>query len=68
VIESAHKELKQIFDGAGDAMAVIGENHRVLRTNRAFSTLFSINHDNAVGRKCFDVVVLNGVKKNLKRR
>ncbi len=55
-IEFAHTELNQIFNGAADAMCVIGKNHKVLRTNQTLSSLLGIDQNDAVGRKCFDVI------------
>jgi len=54
--EHAYAELRQLFNGAADAMCVIEQNYKVVRTNQTFSTLFGIKQDEAIGEKCFDII------------
>ncbi len=55
-VNFAYAELNQIFNAAADAMFVIDKDFNVLRVNKTFSHLFGISRDEAIGRKCYEVL------------
>lgn len=54
--EIANLEFSQIFNTVTDAIWVIDKQHKVLRINKAFSTLIRKNEGQVIGRKCSDIL------------
>ena len=52
----AYTELDQIFNTAACGMRVINEDFNMLRINDTFSTLFCVDKDQALGKKCYEVL------------
>lgn len=48
-------ELKLIFDSSKLGMMVIDKDFKVIRVNDAFLGMFHMNHDETIGKKCYDV-------------
>ncbi|TET45564.1 PAS domain S-box protein [candidate division TA06 bacterium] len=55
-VRLADAELRQIFNTAADGMRVIDKDFSVVRVNRTFATLASTTEDDAVGKKCYQVL------------
>lgn len=55
----AHAELNQIFQTATVGMRLIDYDHNIIKVNDAFSKLSGIAHEDAIGRKCYDVFTGN---------
>jgi diguanylate cyclase (GGDEF)-like protein/PAS domain S-box-containing protein len=54
--EVANLEFSQIFNTVTDAIWVIDKQHKVLRINKAFSTLIRKNETEVIGRKCSEIL------------
>lgn len=52
----AYAQLNQIFNTAADGMCVIDEDFNVLRANETFSSLCGVSRDEAVGKKCYEIL------------
>lgn len=52
----AKEEWEQTFDAVHDPMALIDENHRVVRVNRALADRLELAPRECLGRKCFELV------------
>lgn len=48
-------ELKLIFDSSKLGMMVIDKDFNIIRVNDAFLGMFQMNHDETIGKKCYDV-------------
>ncbi len=54
-LQLAHAELDQIFQTASVGMRVVDRDFNVLKINRTFANMTSVNEADAVGRKCYEV-------------
>jgi len=54
-IKRAYTELDQIFNAAADGMCIISKESTILRVNETLCTIFGLNRDDVVGKKCFEV-------------
>jgi PAS domain S-box-containing protein len=52
----AKEEWVNTFNGVTDLIAVIGKDHRILRVNKAMATSLGITPEQAIGRRCYEVV------------
>lgn len=52
----AYAELNQIFETSADGMRVIDTDFNVLRVNRSFLVLSGVGRDEAIGKKCYEVL------------
>jgi diguanylate cyclase (GGDEF)-like protein/PAS domain S-box-containing protein len=46
-----------LFESAPEAIAILGENDRIIRMNGEFTTLFGYAHDEAIGKSINDLIV-----------
>lgn len=53
--ELARIELNQIFNVASDGMWIVDDQFRVLKINRALSTMLGMRADEAIGRRCYEL-------------
>ncbi len=49
-------EIRQIFDTSPDAMWIVDKRHRVKRINDAMLKLMATTADEAIGRRCYEVM------------
>lgn len=47
--------LRELFDGAGDGVAVIDGNYRLIYWNRSAEEILGYTAEEAVGKTCFDI-------------
>jgi PAS domain S-box-containing protein len=52
----AKEEWENTFNGVPDLIAVIGKDHRILRVNKAMAHSLGISPEQAIGKRCFEVV------------
>jgi len=52
----AKEEWVNTFNGVTDLIAVIGKDHRILRVNRAMAESLGISPEQAIGKRCYEVV------------
>ena len=52
----AKEEWVNTFNGVTDLIAVIGNDHRILRVNKAMAESLGITPEQAVGKRCYEVV------------
>ena len=53
-VDRAHFELNQVFEAA-TPMNVIDRDFNMMRINDTFSTLFRVNKEEVIGKKCYDL-------------
>ena len=58
-INQKSEELNQIFNTSADGMRLIDRKFRTIRVNRMFEKMMNVSADEAVGKKCFDVMKHN---------
>jgi len=54
-IEKAKREWEQTFDTVPDLIAIIDQNHKILRINRAMAEKLNIHPRDAIGLNCHEV-------------
>ncbi|MBN1227356.1 MAG: PAS domain S-box protein [Deltaproteobacteria bacterium] len=54
--EQLNRELDQIFNTAVDGMRVIDKNFTIVRMNDTFSTYCGLSKNEAIGKKCYEVL------------
>jgi len=54
LLDLAHAELDQIFQTAADGMCIIDKKYNTLRVNQTFASLFGVNRNDVVGKKCYE--------------
>lgn len=54
-LELAYTELKQIFNASVEGMWVIDSGFNVLRVNDAFLSMFQLDRENVLERRCYDI-------------
>jgi PAS domain S-box-containing protein len=52
----AKEEWENTFNGVPDLIAIIGKDHRILRVNKAMAQSLGISPEQAIGRRCYEVV------------
>lgn len=55
-IAAAKRNLERIFDHLPGAVGVIGSDYTIERVNKAFTKLFDVPFNEAIGKKCYQVV------------
>ena len=54
-IEKAKREWEQTFDTVPDLIAIIDQNHKIMRINRAMAEKLNLSPRDAVGLNCYEV-------------
>jgi len=52
----AKEEWERTFDAVPDAIAILDEDHRIMRANRAMAARLGLTPDQCVGQHCYSVV------------
>jgi len=55
-IVRAEREWQQTFSAIRDAIAITGPNYRVVRVNQAFLDMFGVSEEEAIGRRCCNIL------------
>lgn len=55
-IRYAYSEMRQLFDAAVDGMRVIDRDFNMLRVSESFARLSGVTKDQAVKRKCYEIL------------
>ena len=50
----AQAELDQVFQTAAGGMCIIDKKYNTLRVNQTFASLFGVNRNDVVGKKCYE--------------
>lgn len=56
----AKKQWEGTFDAVSDLIAVIDENHRIVRVNRAMAAKLNRKPEECIGRKCHELIHRSG--------
>lgn len=54
-IKLAHLELDLIFNTVTEGMRVVDKDFVVIKANKSFEKLISLNQDKIIGKKCYDI-------------
>jgi two-component system NtrC family sensor kinase len=55
-VSRAEREWKQTFGAIRDAIAITGPNYKVVRVNQAFLEMFGLPEEEALGRRCCNLL------------
>ena len=53
--QSAHAEMRQIFDSTVEGLMVVNTDYEILKINQPLLQLLGSTHDETIHRKCYDV-------------
>ena len=54
-IEKAKREWEQTFDTVPDLIAIIDQNHKIMRINRAMAEKLNVSPKDAIGLNCYEI-------------
>jgi len=57
----AKEEWENTFNGVPDLIAIIGKDHRILRVNKAMGESLGITPEQAIGKRCYEVVHMSNL-------
>jgi PAS domain S-box-containing protein len=56
-LKLAAEEWSRTFDSINDAICIISKDFRLLRANKAFADMYHVEHNQVIGKRCYEVTV-----------